>query len=348
MSLITRCPACGTMFKVVPDHLRISDGWVRCGQCSEVFDARACLQELTPKAVVVGEGTGIGAAVAGDGAPVPEDSSTEGGDQTSLEEVPSSAQSPASGPPGANGEVAAAESVWPAPETTESPDGHEGQEAADRATWAPEPDHPKDTGAGGAGGIASAAMSANEGAATWSEPDSVLDDDMSFVREARRRAFWHGPWVRGGLLVLALVLMCLLGGQVLVHERDTLAATNPGLKPWLIRLCAPLNCVVSVPRRIEAVLIDSSTFSKVAFDTYRLTFTIRNSASLDVATPAVEVTLTDFQDQAVLRRVLFPSDLGAQPAIAPAGEWSAVVHMNVATSTAGGRVAGYRLFAFYP
>ena len=34
MSLITGCPACGTMFKVVPDQLKISDGWVRCGHCS--------------------------------------------------------------------------------------------------------------------------------------------------------------------------------------------------------------------------------------------------------------------------------------------------------------------------
>lgn len=39
MSLVTRCPACSTCFRVVPDQLRISDGWVRCGQCSEVFDA---------------------------------------------------------------------------------------------------------------------------------------------------------------------------------------------------------------------------------------------------------------------------------------------------------------------
>jgi len=43
MSLITQCPACSTMFKVVPDQLRISDGWVRCGQCDEVFDANANL-----------------------------------------------------------------------------------------------------------------------------------------------------------------------------------------------------------------------------------------------------------------------------------------------------------------
>ncbi len=44
MGLITRCPGCGTMFKVVPDQLKISEGWVRCGHCSDVFDASAHLQ----------------------------------------------------------------------------------------------------------------------------------------------------------------------------------------------------------------------------------------------------------------------------------------------------------------
>src|SRR3954463_2575665 len=41
MGLITRCPTCGTMFKVVADQLKISEGWVRCGHCAEVFDATA-------------------------------------------------------------------------------------------------------------------------------------------------------------------------------------------------------------------------------------------------------------------------------------------------------------------
>lgn len=45
MRLVTRCPACTTTFKVVRDQLRISDGWVRCGRCSEVFDATLDLQE---------------------------------------------------------------------------------------------------------------------------------------------------------------------------------------------------------------------------------------------------------------------------------------------------------------
>jgi predicted Zn finger-like uncharacterized protein len=47
MSLITQCPACSTLFKVVQDQLRVSDGWVRCGQCDEVFDANKQLRPST-------------------------------------------------------------------------------------------------------------------------------------------------------------------------------------------------------------------------------------------------------------------------------------------------------------
>jgi predicted Zn finger-like uncharacterized protein len=39
MTLATRCPACGTVFRMVQDQLRVSDGWVRCGRCAEVFNA---------------------------------------------------------------------------------------------------------------------------------------------------------------------------------------------------------------------------------------------------------------------------------------------------------------------
>ncbi|MDB5827691.1 MAG: hypothetical protein JWQ73_1911, partial [Variovorax sp.] len=46
MSLVTRCPSCATTFKVVRDQLRISDGWVRCGRCSHVFDASIDLRDL--------------------------------------------------------------------------------------------------------------------------------------------------------------------------------------------------------------------------------------------------------------------------------------------------------------
>ena len=46
MSLATRCPACGTVFRVVSDQLKVSEGWVRCGRCAEVFNAGQRLFEL--------------------------------------------------------------------------------------------------------------------------------------------------------------------------------------------------------------------------------------------------------------------------------------------------------------
>ncbi|WP_374675947.1 zinc-ribbon and DUF3426 domain-containing protein [Ideonella sp.] len=46
MSLATRCPACHTVFRVVQDQLRVSEGWVRCGQCQEVFNALESLFDL--------------------------------------------------------------------------------------------------------------------------------------------------------------------------------------------------------------------------------------------------------------------------------------------------------------
>jgi predicted Zn finger-like uncharacterized protein len=46
MSLATRCPACGTVFRVVQDQLKVSEGWVRCGRCSEVFNALEGLFDL--------------------------------------------------------------------------------------------------------------------------------------------------------------------------------------------------------------------------------------------------------------------------------------------------------------
>lgn len=46
MSLATSCPSCGTVFRVVEDQLKISEGWVRCGHCHDVFNALEGLFDL--------------------------------------------------------------------------------------------------------------------------------------------------------------------------------------------------------------------------------------------------------------------------------------------------------------
>ena len=45
MSLITRCPVCGTAFRVQPSQLAAHAGTVRCGKCSGVFNGVAALVE---------------------------------------------------------------------------------------------------------------------------------------------------------------------------------------------------------------------------------------------------------------------------------------------------------------
>lgn len=176
------------------------------------------------------------------------------------------------------------------------------------------------------------------------EPDAA--EDVSFVKAARRRAFWRKPLVRSGLVVLGLVLATALAAQVAVHERNRVAAVAPQLRPLLLALCEPLGCELAPLRQIAEVVIDSSSFNKARGDSYVLAVTMKSRSTVALEMPAVELTLTDAQDQPVLRRVLLPADMGAPQELAAGGEWSASV--SVLVTTGGARVAGYRLLAFYP
>jgi predicted Zn finger-like uncharacterized protein len=170
--------------------------------------------------------------------------------------------------------------------------------------------------------------------------------EVSFVVAARRKAFWRKPMVRAVLVLVLLVLVVGLLLQVAVQERDRIAATDPRARPWLLQLCEPLRCEVAPQRQIADVVIDSSSFNKARGDSYQLALAMKSKADIPLAMPAVELTLTDAQDQPVLRRVLLPTDMAAPAELPARGEWSTSV--SVIVTTGGARVAGYRLLAFYP
>jgi predicted Zn finger-like uncharacterized protein len=46
MALATKCPHCGTTFRVASDQLKLRGGIVRCGACKEIFDGNAGLTDL--------------------------------------------------------------------------------------------------------------------------------------------------------------------------------------------------------------------------------------------------------------------------------------------------------------
>lgn len=500
MSQITRCPSCTTLFKVVPDQLRISEGWVRCGHCGHVFDATQHLQSAPPSvAPAVADTTNNTASGASPTAlaatrspPAPEPPPPEDPWEIPLppppappspEEVATApqevldfaapdldleldvpvattghtapAQPPAVATPDA---VPAASNIdldwpeappppslpapvpappvpapqvptpipaasiptdidWPEPaldvdadRASEAELAHAAEAESNPSPVMPELDlapmlaplpTPEDIFAVRAPTLPIAPSDERiepSGPLEWSEtpvptprsatpmaaaipsaapsttapPTAATEspqgkrrapappaststeaptpepspDEPSFVRAARRQALWRKPAVRLGLSLLAIMLLLGLLGQILVHDRHRLAASQPSWRPMLELLCAPLDCTVRLHRQIGAVVVESSSFNRVDGGVYHFAVTLKNRSALMLEMPAVELTLTDANEQAVVRRVFTPQELGANTTLAPQAEFSSTLLVRIATSNTP--MAGYRVLAFYP
>ena len=172
--------------------------------------------------------------------------------------------------------------------------------------------------------------------------------ELSFLRSSRADVVDDQPVLLAALMSLAFTLALVLLLQMVVYERNAIAAAQPRLAPLLTRLCQPLNCGLSPVQKIGAVLIESSSFSRRSGDNFRLTIALKNTVLVPVAMPAIELTLTDAQDQALVRRVIHPDDLQvATEALAPGVDVLTSVDAALAPEIAAA-VAGYRMVAFYP
>ncbi len=328
MSLITRCPACGTLFNMVADQLKVSQGWVRCGQCADVFDATLHLQNERAAREA------LAAQLLASESPPPVVAADDASHDSYAQDVAAALKTP---------DKSAASNIdarADLPLATEAED-----------VKALSLDDDRDD-------ISTQVATDIPGDASGDRPSDAVND-VSFVRQARQQAFWRKPAVRVGLGLVAVLLIGLLAAQYAVAKRDSLAAAEPRLKPGLQMLCERLVCTVGPVRQIEAIVIDNSSFNKVN-DTgnYRLSFVVKNTGAAPVAMPSLEVTLTDTQDQPVLRRVFSPAQLGsASSMLAPGSDWSGAASLQVAANPSSpdnaspgvvGQVAGYRLLAFYP
>jgi predicted Zn finger-like uncharacterized protein len=325
------------MFKVVPDQLRISQGWVRCGKCEEVFDASAHLQEGAAQDVI---------AAANDG---PDTVPFEGAAQDFVATEATEQQAVSGGTPAPALEASSGTAVGGLDFELKEPVASlvPAMEPAVPSTWLPV-EHSTDGVAPAA--AAAKSVTAAEVAPRAREPEAAdAVAELSFMRDAKRASRWHRPLVRATLMVLCLLLLAGLAGQFMVHERDRIAAIEPALKPLLEDVCLLLDCRVGPLRQIESVVIDSSAFSKTKGDVYRLSLNLKNTAPIDLAMPAVELALTDTLDQPLLRRVLRPEELGVKSGVIPAAsETQTTLVLTIKTNGNGERVAGYRLLAFYP
>lgn len=319
--LATRCPACGTVFRVVPDQLRVSEGWVRCGRCSEVFDASKSLTDIDtgePR-----QATGAADRPAAPPAHPPARPSAEP-DEYRLDEAeePVAADAPAA--------IAAAD-------LSASTAAH----TDDFSAAGPLPQ--ADAGA--------PPPSTDDGAE--SDPRAEPGDRPSFVVQAERAERWRRPRVRAALVVASIAGVVGLAAQAAFEYRDQVAARFTVARPLLERACAALGCTVEPARSIEGLAVESSGLVRVErSNIYRLSVALRNRAGIEVALPALDLSLTDSQGQLIARKVVRAAELGATQATIGAGREIAL-QATLQTAAAAGApapeaIAGYTIELFYP
>lgn len=294
MSLKTRCPACDTVFKIVPDQLKVSKGWVRCGRCAEVFDAAAH------------------AAASDEASPWPQSS-----------------------PPAA--------AMSSATSTTNAASPTISATTAKEAIFTPE-------------NIANQPINTTVNADLAAYKEQV-ETNLSFVRAAKNKAFWQQKNVTAILRTACVVLAGLLFFQVVLSQRNHLVATHPALKTSFESICQTIGCKIKAFKNIDAFKIESSSFQKAPTaaadaaqaDVFALKITLKNSANMPLAIPAVELTLTEAGDKPVLRRILSAKDLGFKDATLGAnGDWTGEMTVAVTSTPAMPPITGYRVLLFYP
>jgi predicted Zn finger-like uncharacterized protein len=311
-SLTTRCSACGTVFRVVPEQLRVSGGWVRCGRCSQVFDATESLVDLE---------TGM----------------PRRGGTAPLDTVP-----PAAGPGAPPWPQRPPFRSAPAADTTAVQPERESTASSAHDTRPPR----------AAERLSRPAFQPFAQQGPDGRPAALLAMAPSFLRQAERAARWRRPWVRAALAGTALLAAMMLAAQVAHTWRDRLAMRVPALAPLLEQGCARLGCEVGPARWLDALTVESSGLVRVeSSNVYTLQVSLRNRARHPVALPALDLSLTDASGGLIARRVLQPAELGASAATIVPGRdlvLQATLQAGAAVIGPSRVITGYTVEMFYP
>lgn len=171
----------------------------------------------------------------------------------------------------------------------------------------------------------------------------VTASDQNLAAAGRR------SWMPKVLYLFAPLLLLVFVGQVVLFERNEIFSREPRAKPWLLAICKPFDCQLETLKRIQSIVIDSSTFTKISPDIYQLTMILKSTSAADLHLPSVELTLINSLDQPLLRRVFSIGDLRIQSSnLLSFSELPLSFSFAIKTGELSDRVAGYRLLVFYP
>ncbi|OIQ96887.1 hypothetical protein GALL_210840 [mine drainage metagenome] len=151
-------------------------------------------------------------------------------------------------------------------------------------------------------------------------------------------------------LLFASTLLLAAIAQSIYFLRNTIAIYYPASKAYLTQACQSLGCRIDLPKKIEFIVIDDSDMQedKVYAGLMHLSSTIINQAAFNQAYPNVEITLTDTEDKPKLRRTFTPNEyLSEHTDITKGITAGENIKIQLAITTAGIAVAGYRVFVTY-
>jgi predicted Zn finger-like uncharacterized protein len=324
MSLATRCPSCDTVFRIVADQLKVSEGWVRCGHCREVFNAEECLV-----ADPLAEDPDAAEPIAVD-KPV------------AFERHPSSVFEHLLDPKDEEGSDGISEPAHLA-------GTNDSERAVPVAPLVPaaaiEDPFFFDTATLAAAFQASQMYDSEPAFEPGGERD-LHELQPSFIRQAERAERWGRPSVQAVLALACAALMLMLLGQVAVLNRDAWSSRWPSTRAPLLAACEVLGCKLQAPLQINDIALDSSQLTATPEPhRLRLDVALHNRASNRVLLPALEVSFTADSGQLLSRRVVQPDQLpeGARD-LEGDGHWSTTLWLDVGALP----VAGYTVAAFYP
>jgi predicted Zn finger-like uncharacterized protein len=148
-----------------------------------------------------------------------------------------------------------------------------------------------------------------------------------------------------------LLITFILSVQLVYFFRVDIATQFPAIKPAISLICAELHCTLPLPQKIELLSIESSELeaAPALANIITLHALIRSRAPYAMSYPNIELTLTDIQDNLLVRRNFTPLDYlqnkdDTLRGFPPNREVSLKLHLN----TTDLKPAGYKLFLFYP
>jgi len=135
---------------------------------------------------------------------------------------------------------------------------------------------------------------------------SVVQDlsiDSRLQKHARKSFGW-------GYFLASLALLLALVTQLVYFYRTDISARYPQTKPWLALACQHAGCRVGLPKSIDLLTIDDSDIQEHLTHQGVLVFssTLVNHAPYVQAYPNIELTLTNTDDEPILRRTLRADD----------------------------------------